>query len=60
MNLLIPKLSPVQWFLYSAALLVCWVFRGDSETEVLYAVDPVTLPDRDWETTNSSKSPRQV
>ena len=43
MNLLIPKLSPVQWFLYSAALLVCWVFRGDSEAEVLYAaVDPVT------------------
>ena len=42
MNLLIPKLSPIQWFLYSAALLVCWVFRGGSEAEVLYAIDPVT------------------
>ena len=42
MHLLIPKLTPMQMALYLLALVVCWVFGGDTSSAVLYAIDPVT------------------
>ena len=42
MHLLIPKLTPMQLVLYVSALIICWFYGGDTSSEVLYAIDPVT------------------
>jgi len=42
MDLLIPKLSPIQWCLYGLALICCFVFSDSTSSEILYAIEPVT------------------
>jgi|TARA_R110000824_G_scaffold37525_4_gene115096 hypothetical protein len=43
MNLLVPKLSPVQLAAYLVSLVVCFIFRGEVSPDISYALDPVTL-----------------
>ena len=43
MNLLVPKLSPLQLAAYLVSLVVCFIFRGEVSPDISYAVDPATL-----------------
>jgi len=43
MNLLVPKLSPLQLAAYLVSLVVCFIFRGEVSPDISYAIDPATL-----------------
>ena len=43
MNLLVPKLSPLQLAAYLVSLVVCFIFRGEVSPDISYAIEPVTL-----------------